>query len=169
MSMFPPWLLLNSWTSVQSALGYQPRLPCQECSSWQWVPKAGQAPESSSRENCARSPQALKPKGCMRLPWCWWYSNFSNLCHLRPGPYRYFLRDGTSRVLYSMSPKPQSYGLGAASGHQRGEGLSVPQSDEIPWQPSRVAESLWDNPEFIKAGFHLGKFVTASVENEDDR
>jgi hypothetical protein len=32
--------------------------------------------------------------------------DFSNPCCLRPGPYRYFLRAGTSRVPQSISSKP---------------------------------------------------------------
>jgi hypothetical protein len=34
---------------------------------------------------------------------------------------------------------------------------------------SRVAESLWDNLDFIQAGFHVGRFVTAIVGTEADR
>jgi hypothetical protein len=31
-----------------------------------------------------------------------------------------------------------------------------------------VAESLWDNPEFNQAGFHIGRFITAVVDTEAD-
>jgi hypothetical protein len=31
---------------------------------------------------------------------------------------------------------------------------------------SRVAKSLWDNPEFIQAGYHIEQYVTASVNTE---
>jgi hypothetical protein len=27
-------------------------------------------------------------------------------------------------------------------------------------------ESLWDNPEFIQAGFHIGQFITAGVDTK---
>jgi hypothetical protein len=30
-------------------------------------------------------------------------------------------------------------------------------------------ESLWDNPDFIQAGFHIGRYVTASVNIEAER
>jgi hypothetical protein len=33
----------------------------------------------------------------------------------------------------------------------------------------RLAESFWDNPDFIRAGFHIGWFVTATVDTEVDR
>jgi hypothetical protein len=28
--------------------------------------------------------------------------------------------------------------------------------------------SLWDNPDFIQAGFHVGRFITAVVESKAD-
>jgi hypothetical protein len=30
-------------------------------------------------------------------------------------------------------------------------------------------QSLWDNPEFIQAGFHIRRFITAVVDTEADR
>jgi hypothetical protein len=33
----------------------------------------------------------------------------------------------------------------------------------------RVAKSLWDNPDFIQAGYHIGRYVTASVNTEAKR
>jgi hypothetical protein len=46
-------------------------------------------------------------------------------------------------------PSPQSCGLEAADGSQHGKGSSMPQSKEPPRYRSWVAESLWDNPDFI--------------------
>jgi hypothetical protein len=46
---------------------------------------------------------------------------------------------------------------------------SVPHSEEQPWKYSRVAESLADNPEFIKVGFHIGRFIIAAVDTKADR
>jgi hypothetical protein len=45
----------------------------------------------------------------------------------------------------------------------------VPQYEETQRQHSWVTKSLWDNPEFIQAGFHLGWFVTEAVDTESDR
>jgi hypothetical protein len=45
----------------------------------------------------------------------------------------------------------------------------MPQSEEPPQQHLWVVESLWDNPEFIQAGFHIGWFVTTTVDIEADR
>jgi hypothetical protein len=39
----------------------------------------------------------------------------------------------------------------------------VPRPKRQPRQYSRVAESLWDNPDFIQAGFHIGRYVSVSV------
>jgi hypothetical protein len=45
----------------------------------------------------------------------------------------------------------------------------VPQSEEPLQQHSQVTESLWDNPEFIQDGFHIGRFVTVVVDTEADQ
>jgi hypothetical protein len=66
-------------------------------------------------------------------------------------------------------PSPRSHGLGAADEYQRGEGSSVPQPEEVLRQHSWVAESLWDNPDFIQARFHTGQFVTAAIDTEADQ
>jgi hypothetical protein len=68
----------------------------------------------------------------------------------------------------ASSPSPQSYGLGAAGGSQYGEGLSVPQSEEPSQQHSWVVESLWDNPDLMRARFHIGLFVTVAVDTKAD-
>jgi hypothetical protein len=64
---------------------------------------------------------------------------------------------------------PRSYGLRATSGYHPGEGSSMPWPKNPPRQYSQVAESLFDNPEFIQARFHTGRFVTAVVDTEVDR
>jgi hypothetical protein len=45
----------------------------------------------------------------------------------------------------------------------------MPQAEEPLQQHSRVAKSLWDNPEFIQSRFQIGWFVTAAVDTEADR
>jgi hypothetical protein len=45
----------------------------------------------------------------------------------------------------------------------------MPQPEESPQQCSQVAESIWDNPDFIQAGFHIRRFVTMAVDTEADR
>jgi hypothetical protein len=45
----------------------------------------------------------------------------------------------------------------------------MPQSGKQPRQYSCVVESLWDNSEFIQAGFHIGRYVLAVVDTEADR
>jgi hypothetical protein len=54
---------------------------------------------------------------------------------------------------------PRSYGLQATGGYQRGEGSSMPRPKKQSRQYSRVAECLFDNPEFIQAGFHISRFI----------
>jgi hypothetical protein len=49
-----------------------------------------------------------------------------------------------------VSPQiPKSFRLGAHGGPQTCEGPSMPRPKKQPRQYSRVAESLWDNPDFI--------------------
>jgi hypothetical protein len=61
---------------------------------------------------------------------------------------------------------PWCYELGAPGGSQNGEGSTMPRSRKQPRPFSHVAESLWDNPYFIQARFHIGRYVIASVNSE---
>jgi hypothetical protein len=65
-------------------------------------------------------------------------------------------------------PSPRSHGLGATGEYQCGEGSSAPQPEEVPRQCSWVIESLWDNPDFIQARFHVSQFITAALDTEAD-
>jgi hypothetical protein len=56
----------------------------------------------------------------------------------------------------ASSQNSQSYGLRSPGGCQPGEGPSVPRSRKQPRQYLCVIESLWENPEFIQAGYHIG-------------
>jgi hypothetical protein len=49
-----------------------------------------------------------------------------------------------------------SFGLEALGGRQPGEGSFVPRSRKQLHQYSHVAESLWDNLDFIQVRFHTG-------------
>jgi hypothetical protein len=64
---------------------------------------------------------------------------------------------------------PNSFGLRAHGGPQTGEGSSVPRPEKQPRQYLHVAESLWFNPDFIQAEFHIGRYVTASMNTEAER
>jgi hypothetical protein len=48
---------------------------------------------------------------------------------------------------------PKSFGLGAHGGRQPSEGSSVPRPEKQSRPYFHVAESLWDNPDFIHARF----------------
>jgi hypothetical protein len=61
---------------------------------------------------------------------------------------------------------PMSFGLGAHCGPQTGEGSSVPRPEKQLRQYLRVVESLWDNLDFIQAGFHIGQYMTVSVNTK---
>jgi hypothetical protein len=64
---------------------------------------------------------------------------------------------------------PKSFGLRAHGGPQPGEGSSVPRPEKQQRQYSRVTGSLWDNPDFIQVGFHIGRYVSASVNTKAEQ
>jgi hypothetical protein len=66
-------------------------------------------------------------------------------------------------------PSPRSYGLEALDGPPTGKCSFVPSSGTQPRLFSCVAESLWDNLDFIQAGFHIGRYVTTFVNSEAGR
>jgi hypothetical protein len=64
---------------------------------------------------------------------------------------------------------PRSYGLGAHDGYHPVEGSYASQPEKPPRQYSRAVESLFDNPEFIQVGFHIGRYVTMAIDTEVDQ
>jgi hypothetical protein len=68
-----------------------------------------------------------------------------------------------------IPPSPWSLGLGAPGGPHTSKGSSRPSSGAQPQPFSHVAESLWDNPDFIQAGFCIGRYVTVVVDSEAER
>jgi hypothetical protein len=64
---------------------------------------------------------------------------------------------------------PKSFGLRAHGGPQPGEGSSMPRLEKQPQQYLSVAESLWGNLDFIQAGFHIGRYVSASVNTQTEQ
>jgi hypothetical protein len=60
---------------------------------------------------------------------------------------------------------PQSYGLGAVGGHQPGRSSFAPPSGKQHIY-SRVAKSLWDDSDFIQAGFYIVRYITAIVDTD---
>jgi hypothetical protein len=42
----------------------------------------------------------------------------------------------------------------------------VPRFERQLHQYSHIVESMWDNPDFIQAGFHIGQYITPSVSTE---
>jgi hypothetical protein len=71
---------------------------------------------------------------------------------------------------HEASPRsPKSFGLRAPGGRQPIEGSSVPRSEEQPCQYSCVAESPWDNLDFIQAEVHNGRYISASVNTKTER
>jgi hypothetical protein len=66
-------------------------------------------------------------------------------------------------------PSPQSHGLGTAGGVPTGGDSAQPRGENPPQSSPRVADSLAKDLDFMKAGFHIGRFVTAAVNTEAER
>jgi hypothetical protein len=66
-------------------------------------------------------------------------------------------------------PSPPSRRLGSAGGFQLSGDSSRSQPENQPRQYSRVAKFLAKDLEFIKVGFHIGRFITTMVDIEADR
>jgi hypothetical protein len=63
---------------------------------------------------------------------------------------------------------PSSNGLASVGGFPLGGDSSRPHSKKPPWQYSRVAESLANDPEFIKARIRIDRFITTVVDTKAD-
>jgi hypothetical protein len=62
----------------------------------------------------------------------------------------------------------RTFGLGTIGGPSLAGESSVPQAGKSLWWYAQVEESLTKDPEFIKAGFNIGRFVTTAVDTKKD-
>jgi hypothetical protein len=59
---------------------------------------------------------------------------------------------------------PRSHGLSSAGEAPLGGDFAQSQSESLPRQTPLVAETLAKDPDFIKAEFHIDRFITAVVD-----
>jgi hypothetical protein len=64
---------------------------------------------------------------------------------------------------------PQSHGLGIAGRVPSGGDSARPQALNSPQSLPRVVESLTKDLDFIKVGFHIGRFMTVVVNTKAER
>ena len=69
----------------------------------------------------------------------------------------------------SPSPSPQSFGLGTAGGVPFGGDSARPRVEKTPQSSPRVANSLAKDPDFIKVGCHIGKYIMVAVNTEAEQ
>jgi hypothetical protein len=69
----------------------------------------------------------------------------------------------------TVPSSPWTFGLGTIGGPSLAGESSVPQAGKSLWWYAQVEESLTKDPEFIKAGFNIGRFVTTAVDTKKDR
>jgi hypothetical protein len=65
-------------------------------------------------------------------------------------------------------PSPRSPGLRSAGGVPLSGDSAQPQLEGSFQRIPRVNETLAKDPDFIKAGFHIGRFITTAVNTEAD-
>jgi hypothetical protein len=78
------------------------------------------------------------------------------------------LRPKTAEFPKTTPPSPRSHRLGSAGGVPLGGDSVWLLSQDTAQQTLRVVETLAKDPDFIKAGFHIGRFITTTVDTEAD-
>jgi hypothetical protein len=132
-------------------------------------PKANKPLTPNTKETAPKSLKPPSPGGAHSSPGTGGAPSLSAWAASSLGPVGAFYDPELAESPKTFPKSPRSYWLGAAGGYQPGEGWSVPQSKKQLWQYSWVVESLFDNCEFIQAGFHIGRFITAVVDTEVDQ
>jgi hypothetical protein len=65
-------------------------------------------------------------------------------------------------------PSTRSHGLGSAGEAPIGGDFAQPQLENLPRRTPLVAKTLAKDLDFIKTGFHIGRFITTAVDTEAD-
>jgi hypothetical protein len=71
----------------------------------------------------------------------------------------------------SANPSPPnnlSHGISSTSEDPIGGDSAQPQPESLPWRTPLVSKTLSNNPDFIQAGFHIGRFITIVVDTKAD-
>jgi hypothetical protein len=159
-------LTINPQASMQSASRYPFGLICKEPCDQERVPKVDKPTSPSARKTF---PDMSKPPAPEDTN-----ASASATCNPTSPSATDLGRDVAHQSSWpdptkhqEASPEdPKSFRLGARGGPQAGECSSMPRIEKQLRQYSRVAESLWDNPDFIQASYHIGRYVSASVNTE---
>jgi hypothetical protein len=117
---------------MQSALGHQPGLLCEETPAGNDSSKVDK-PSSFQAEKTA--PDSLKPsgpKGAQHSPSAGGALTSPTRAAPDHDPTGASSMPGPTKFPRASPPGPRSHGLGDASGSQRGEGLSAPRPEEVP-------------------------------------
>jgi hypothetical protein len=119
-------------------------------------PKVDKPLSPSARKTFPETSKPLSPKNNNALASA--ASNLTSPCAANLGhdaTHQSARQDPTEHQ--EVSPQsPKSFRLGAHGGPQNGEGPFVPRPEKQLHQYLHVAESLWDNLDFIQARYHIG-------------
>jgi hypothetical protein len=63
-------------------------------------------------------------------------------------------------------PSPWSHGVSSTGRASFGDDPARPQLEDLPQRSPQVAKTVAKDPDFIKVGFHIGRFITTAVDIE---
>jgi hypothetical protein len=100
----------------------------------------------------------------IRAPKCFTRDIDSRLCNTQKP------QSSESTEFPKTTPLNNPYnGIGSTGKDPIGGDCAQPQPESLPWWTPLVAETLANDPDFIQAEFHIGRFITAVVDTEADR
>jgi hypothetical protein len=166
MSPFFLSLIVNPWTSMQSALDIPSASPAIDSQPEGKISKLDKPPSPFAGKP---PPKTLNPPGSEGT--CIPTGVMSNPTSPPAGDSKHDATNQSPRPDLARhqdaSPiSPKSFGLRAHGGQQLGEGPSVPRPEKQPRQHSCVAESLWDYPNFVHARFHIDRYLSAVMNTQ---
>jgi hypothetical protein len=128
--------------------------------------KSNKPPTPKTEKTMLGSSKPLSSGGAQNSPGVGGAPSPSAQAAPSPSPVGTAFGSRTTESPKTSTPISRSYGLGSSSGYPLGGDSSVPHPKRQPRQYSWVVESLADNPAFIKAEFHISRFVTAAIDTE---
>jgi hypothetical protein len=127
------------------------------------VPQASESLSPSGTKGSPGPVRTLSPMAAKKTP--------STMITPNPSPANATQSPNLSESLKEKTPpsSPQSHVLGTTGGAPSQGNFNRPGTETPPQMFLWVANSLPKDLNFIKAGFHIGRFVTTAVDNEAEQ
>jgi hypothetical protein len=126
-------------------------------------PKVNEPPTPNAKETALEFSKPLSPCGARSSPNAGGAPSSNTALNLGPANRR------PDKSPHTTPTNSQSFVLGSVGDPSHGGESSVPRSGKSAQRYSQVEEPLTKDPEFVKAGFHIGRFITTIVDTEKDR